>query len=337
MNSDIPTIMDVARLANVSKATVSRVLNNSELVRPETKQLVKDAMEKLDFKPNVIARGMRKGVSKTIGVIIPDFTNIFYSYMFKEIESALSKYGYMAIICPVTGDEKKEREYCERLLSRNIDGIIFFDYNSSEESSSFLTDLSRRIPLVLMDEPRIKLDISQVYTDGFDALYRSTEFMIAHGHTKIACLASDVAVTFNQLKGYLAALEDHNIPAREEYIFPIEFNVPSGAAAAQKLMALPKRPTAVVSVGDYPSIGMVNMLLWSGVRVPEDLELISFDDIDLASSMKPNLSTVAQPVEKLAKEAVRILIDKIGNPDKWNEVVKSVFKGKLILRDTTRG
>ena len=107
MNSDIPTIMDVARLANVSKATVSRVLNNSELVRPETKQLVKDAMEKLDFKPNVIARGMRKGVSKTIGVIIPDFTNIFYSYMFKEIESALSKYGYMAIICPVTGDEKK--------------------------------------------------------------------------------------------------------------------------------------------------------------------------------------------------------------------------------------
>ena len=174
--------------------------------------------------------------------------------MFKEIESALSKYGYMAIICPVTGDEKKEREYCERLLSRNIDGIIFFDYNSSEESSSFLTDLSRRIPLVLMDEPRIKLDISQVYTDGFDALYRSTEFMIAHGHTKIACLASDVAVTFNQLKGYLAALEDHNIPAREEYIFPIEFNVPSGAAAAQKLMALPERPTAVVSVGAYPPL-----------------------------------------------------------------------------------
>ncbi len=336
MNQKTITISDIARLAGVSKTTVSRVLNNSERVKPQTRQLIKDVMAENNYKPNIIAQSLRSGFSKTIGVIIPDYTNVFYSYVFKELEIALNSIGYMAIICPVTGNEDREREYCQKLLSRNIDGIIYFDYHTNENNKSFLIELSKKIPLVLMDEPEVSLNISQVSTDGFDALYRSTTFFIKNGHKNIACLASHLPVTSNQLKGYLAAMKDNGLDvAKENIILLDEFSFTAGTLAAKSFLQIKERPTALVSVGDYPAIGMINTLMAEGVRIPEDVEIIAFDNIELSYSMKPKLSTVAQPVELLASKAVEILVNQIEDAEGQNKNIKLQYKGELILRDTT--
>ncbi len=336
MSPETPTILDVAKLAKVSKSTVSRVLNNSSLVKIETRKAVEEAMQKLKFTPNIIARGMRKGVSNTIGVIIPEYANIFYSMMFKEIEKELNRFGYMAIICPAAADNHKEIEYCEQLLSRNIDGIIFFDYNISEQSLAYLLDLSKRLPLVLMDESKNDPEISRVYTDSYHALYTSTNFLISHGHQRIAILLSDVEAVHKRFCGYCDALKEADIPLREEYILPIEFNIPSGVKAAKRYLALDHPPTGIVSEADYPAIGMLNALMFEGKTPPHDFEMIAYDNIDISSSLKPHLSTIAQPAPELARAAVNILMDKIYDPSKIPEVIKAVFMGKLILRDTTK-
>lgn len=336
MSKQVSKITDVAKLAGVSPSTVSRVINNTVPVNDRTRQLVEKAMQDLNFTPNVIAQGMRKNLTYTVGVVIPDYANIFYSYMFTEIEKALSKYGYMAIICPTSGDVKKEKEYVERLLSRKIDGIIFFTYSNGEDTISYFNSLAKKTPLVLMDESSTNINVSQVYTDGYNALYSSTKYLIDQGHTRIGCLSSQMISSKNRLNGYLAALKDNGIPVNEDYIFSVKFNLESGSEVSEKYLSLQQPPTAFVSVADYPAIGLIYALTSIGVKIPQDVEIISFDNIDLASCITPKLSTVAQPIKQLAGEAVNILMEKINDKNKWNVVKKVIFRGELILRDTTK-
>lgn len=330
------TIDDVASRAGVSKSTVSRVINATAPVNEETKTRILSAMDELQFKPSLIAQGMRFKRTKTVGMVIPDYANPFYSYMFKEIEAALRKYDYMAIICPTSGVFEEEAEYIDRLLHRRIDGIIFFTYNNGKEHAGFLHKMAQQLPFVLMDESKDELPVSQVVTNGYKGMKEAVQYLINKGHRRIGCLSSYKESGQRRVQGYLDTLQENGIEVDPNIICPCGYRLQDGIEAAQHYAALEDRPTAVVAVADFMAIGLIKHLHTLGINVPNDIEVIGFDNIDLAFIMEPTLTTVAQQIDVLADEAVNLIMDKINNPERKTEIKKVIIDGRLIFRQTTK-
>ncbi len=336
MKKNVSTISDVAKLAKVSKSTVSRVINDIGIVKDETKLRVEKAMKTLSFEPNPLAQSMRKGTTYTIGIIIPDYANVFYATMYNELDNILTEHGFRSIICYTKGDQQNEKKSVTDLVRRNIDGIIMFSYNIGSEDSGFFEKLSKKVPIVLMDESGKNCDISCVYTDGYEAFYNLTTLLIKRNHKRIACISSSVYATVPRLKGYLDALKDNGIKQDRELIIPSDFSMVGGFEKAKDFLALDPRPTAIVSVADYPAIGMVSALTQQGIKIPEQIEVISFDNIEFSSFLHPTLTTIAQPTKTLAQDAVEILMKKIHNPSTLLDITRVALKGEIIYRETTR-
>lgn len=329
------TIDDVAREACVSKATVSRVLNGTAPVNNETKKKIELAMEVLKYSPSFLAQSMRSKKTKTIGVIVPDYANPFYSSLFKEIEKSLRAKGYMALICPTDEDAETEIENVKKLVSRQIDGIIFFTYKGGDEHYKFITELSYKTPCVFMDQVNDDLSVSQVITNGFTGVREATRYLLEKGHRRIACIKGPAKfkVTSARYQGYLAALEEFKIHEDDRLIYEGDFHIEGGFKAGEHFSRLDTIPSAVVSVTDLMAIGALRYFGYAGIRVPEQVEVIGFDNISLCTLVTPPLSTVAQPIHKLAEEAVNLLVKKIDNPRSKNR--KIVLEGELIIRRST--
>lgn len=331
------TIEDVAHKAGVSKATVSRVLNGTAVVNSTTKENVLRVIRELKYTPSFLAQGMRKQNSGTIGIIVPDFSNLYYSEFLTHVETEMRTTDYTSVICSVKSDIKNENEYIERLVERHkLEGLILCWYFKADEDRSFLSKLSNRLPVVLMDESSEGLPLSSVYSDQYTGLKRLAEYLIGKGHTRIALIRSLKKYSIGHLRylAYLDALKEAGLDIKEEFIEESDWTVSGGYDACNRIFHKGKKagPSAIIAASDLIAFGALMCVYERKLSVPDQMAIAGYDDIPLAKAMYPPLTTVHEYVDKKAKIAVRLLVERIKNKKKRNKDI--VLETDLVIRQS---
>ena len=326
------TIKQVAERANVSVATVSRVINNNTNVKEATRQAVEKAISELNYSPNLSGRILRRNETKNILVLLPTISNPFYSKAVAGIRHAADKLGYLIMICNTEGDESKENEFFNLLKYKQADGAIII---SLEMAISQLEEIGRHYPVVQCFEHHSK-GISFVSIDNKKAAADAVDYLISIGHREIALIGCDTAYPSARQReeGYIKALKKAHITPDETLIIRGNYGFKSGYACAEKLMLRDKLPTAIFAISDMQAIGAIKAMRDHDIRVPEEISVVGFDDISFAAMYNPGLTTVSQPAYMVGEEAVSILIDRIKGEDYTPKQI--LFEHDLVIRDSTR-
>ncbi len=337
------TIRDVARLAGVSIATVSHVINETRYVSDELVCRVNKAMEELDYSPNLLASSLRGGETKTIGLIIPDISNQFFAEISRKIEDNGLAHGYSLIICNTDDDPEKEKQYIDVLLSKQVDGFIFI--SAGDETDSLMKPISKGIPIVVADRYIENPNVNTVIVDNFDGGYQATKHLIDLGHKRIGFISgsSTVSPSSDRLEGYKKALIDSNLSVDPSIVVHGDYRYQGGVDAMQKLLSAAPDLTAVFSCNDMMALGAIRTVYNFSLKIPEDISIIGFDDIPLAKSSYPALTTMAQPTEEMASHIIKLFVDMIdffGSKKRSKKgdfcYQKVVLKTRLIERDSCR-
>ena len=326
------TIKDVAKKANTSITTVSRVLNQSaHAVNPKTREKVLKAVEELHFRPNVLARGLVKKETQTVGVIVPDISNSYYAEITRGIEDVANKNGYTVIICNTNRLSSKAVNYIEVLRERLVDGIIFT--GGTDGKKLLETELKKyNLKVILIGNHGI--DFPSVQIDNVAGSYKAISYLIKMGHRDIGFVRGPAkSITSRErLNGYKKALKDNGIKTRELLIKNGNFTSKSGFEATKLLINQKTKPTAIFCANDQMAIGSIKALREEGYRIPEEMAVVGFDDIELAFYIRPSLTTVSIPKHKLGQAAMSGLLNIL----KGKGVEKKVtLQTDLIIREST--
>ncbi len=325
---------DIAKKANVSVATVSRVVNKSKYVAPELVEKVNAVINEVGYSPNQIARSLVLKKTKLIGVIIPDISQRFYSILLSGIEEVTSRCDYNILICNIADNLEKEYKYLNMLNKMRADGIIIMHEKFSPEVEKLLESMNVPIVLSSVRSQHAKNAFS-VNIDDFRASYEAVEYLTKLGHRKIAMIGGDLAdITTGQSRysGYRQALQDNGIELNEEYFKIGNFRISDGYRAMNEILKARKPPTAVFVVSDEMAIGVIDCITDKGLSVPKDISVIGFDDIDLASLIKPKLTTVHQPIKEIGMKSAELLIKQFEN--ETIEVREVVMSYSLVVRES---
>lgn len=331
------TIDYIARLANVSKATVSRVLNNkAEGVGKETRARVQAIMKEYGYKPNLLARGIATSQTKTIGLIIPDITNPFFPAIVKAVEKYADSHGYSVIFCDTDARAEKEKKSVSTLIASRVDGVILA--TTLDEKSDWQWEFEKyNIPCVLIDR-RLKTQNYNVsvFVDNEYGIYIATELMIRNGNKDIAFLTGPqhLSTTRERLDGYKSALKQFRIPYREALTSSGEYTYAGGYQAMKQLLDSGEKFTAVVSSSDMMAIGALRAIHNAGLQVPRDIEITGFDNIEISSMVDPPLTTMEQPIYELGKKAAEALIQLISGHPPAEKNIR--LEAKLVMRESTK-
>ncbi|NOY36891.1 MAG: LacI family transcriptional regulator [Chlorobi bacterium] len=333
------SLNDIAKALGVSKALVSLVLNNrgDEMgINKETQRKVIKMAAKLNYKPNLVARGLRLGASKNIGVIIPDISNPFFARIARTIEDEAGKLGYHVTFVSTDENPQKESRLIRLMLERQSDGLIIA---SSQPNTADILNLRRdNVPFVLIDRYFPQVKTNYVVVDNHKAAYNVVTHLINLGYRKIALVKISpeylTPIRF-RLAGYRDALRDHGI----RYDKHIVREIPFGEGLANQmepmmhdLLFRPLSVEAVFFLNNSLALAGLEVINRMNLRIPQDVAIVSFDDIDVFRLFHPPVTAVAQPYREMAKEAVRILVKEIQSPHKRNEKSQMVFAAKLEIR-----
>jgi LacI family transcriptional regulator len=315
------TIYDVAREANVSMATVSRVVNGNPNVKPSTRKKVLEVINRLGYRPNAVARGLASKKTTTVGVIIPDISSIFFAELARGIEDIATMYKYNIILSNSDQNEEKELHLLNTMLGKQVDGIVFMSGNITE---NLIEEFKKSpSPIVLAGSIEQTGTIPSVNIDYEKAAFDAVQSFIENGHTKIALVIGPMHEPINRdlkLNGYKKALKDANIPFKEEYVFEGDYTYDSGMEAIEYLLSLDEKPTAIFVTSDEMALGVIHGAQDKGVNIPNDLEVITSDNTRLAMMVRPQLTSVVQPLYDIGAVAMRLLT-KLMEKEEVNEHV----------------
>ncbi len=299
------TIYDVAREANVSMATVSRVVNGNPNVKPTTRKKVLEAIDRLGYRPNAVARGLASKKTTTVGVIIPDISSIFYSELARGIEDIATMYKYNIILSNSDQNLEKELHLLNTMLGKQVDGIVFMGGNITDEH---VEEFKRSpVPIVLAASVEEQGETPSVAIDYEQAIYDAVKLFIDKGHRDIAFVSGPMQEPINRskkLQGYKRALEEAAIPFNEQFVAEGDYTYDSGMEALQSLMGLDRKPTAILSATDEMALGIIHAAQDQGLSIPDDLDIIGFDNTRLSLMVRPQLSTVVQPTYDIGAVAM---------------------------------
>ncbi|WP_077327557.1 catabolite control protein A [Virgibacillus siamensis] len=328
------TIYDVAREANVSMATVSRVVNGNPNVKPATRKKVLNTIEQLGYRPNAVARGLASKKTTTVGAIIPDISSIFFAELARGIEDIATMYKYNMILSNSDQNKDKELQLINTMLEKQVDGILFMGGNISKEHVDQFESSS--IPVVLAATYDETDTIPSVNIDYEVAAYEATSFLIDNANDKIAFISGreDTLINQQKYKGYLRALREKSINIDDNYILEGDYTYNSGIKVVEELLALENRPTAVFVASDEMALGVIHGAQDKGYKVPEDLEVFGFDNTRLATMVRPTLSTIVQPMYDIGAVAMRLLT-KFMNKEEVDEK-KVVLPHRIVQRNSTK-
>jgi len=290
------TIRDIAKKADVSIATVSRVLNSPEDVSHETKEKVEKVMEEMNYKPNAFARGLIRRSIKTIGLIVPDLNNLFYPPVINGLEDGLEENDYNVFLCNTNEDIKKEKKYIDNLLNKNVDGIIFLGTRPTGfQKNKHIIELSKEMPVLMINDYITGAEVYSVMTDERNGAYKAINYLVELGHKRIGFINGDVNYTTYRYKldGYKKALEDNNIDLRDTYIVNETPYEKGGYKGMKKLLSLNNSPSAVLAASDQIAIGAMNGIFENGYS-SDDFSVIGYGDVPLISELYSGLTTVSQ-------------------------------------------
>jgi LacI family transcriptional regulator len=300
-------VVDVARAANVSVGTVSNVVSGARNVRPETRERVELAIAELGFRPNTIARALIRRRTTTVGMVIPDVTNPFFSDLIWEVERALADADYAVVFGNSANDPARERRYLEAFLSRRVDALVVVVTAGAD--LDFVRGLAVEVPTVFVDR-LVPPEVESVVGDNGAGMTLVVDHLVELGHRRLALVNGDEGLETTRARevGVDAALARHGLElvARSSGVFTLE----SGDAQARQLLA-GSAPTAVVAANDLLAMGVLSAAARAGLSIPEDLSVTGYDDIAYASFTAPPLTTVCQPARAMGEEAVRLLLARL--------------------------
>ncbi|OJG66132.1 hypothetical protein RV09_GL000981 [Enterococcus moraviensis] len=305
------TIKDVAKKAGLSVSTVSRFLNDHPYISDDKKERIQQAMDELNYAPSAIATQLRSKKCTTIGVLISRITNPFFSYLVDAIEKQAKEYGYQLLIMQTYDDPKAELKMLEYLKQQVVAGVIM---TSIESDSKVIEGYSKYGPIALCNERLEGTGIPNISTNQEEISYEATNYLVQKGYRKIAyCTGGNLTIGGHgqrRTKGFERALAEHNLPIKNKWIFKQVHNMKDGQKVAKELLALPKkeRPDAVFSGSDEVGIGIIQEVLQQGLRVPEDLAVLGFDNQPSTSIIAVPLTTINQPTTALGIEATKLIV-----------------------------
>lgn len=324
-------VKDVAKLAQVSTATVSRVISNKDKVKKETREKVLKAIEVLDYHPNNLGRQLRTMKTMTILVLVPDITNTFFSKILRKIEATAIKNGYEVLL----GDtqNKPADKYFSYFYEKKVDGIIsltsYFDINT-------LKTLSEQCPIVLACENIEGISMPSVTINNILGAETMTRYLIEKGHKDIAYISGPLNGILGKyrMKGFKREMFKNKLKVNDDWIFEGDFTIQSGYDIGMKIIQLDTLPSAIFAANDEMAIGIIKVLTKHGIRVPNDISIVGFDNIVLSEIITPELTTYAQPVEEIGNQAIRKLLDLIEN--KALKEMDTLLEGTVLERQSTK-
>jgi LacI family transcriptional regulator len=328
----MPTIFDIARESGVSYSTVSRTLSGFEFVKDSTREKVLAAAEKLGYVPNQQARSLAGGPSNLIGVLVPTMTNDYIIQILQGLDDELAHSDYNLILYTTNRHQGKEATYVANIMNGAADGLLLV---APFASDPYLEALRQQdFPYVLIDQEDQADQSSVVNATNRRGAYEATQYLIKLGHRRIGFLAGlpQLNSAIERLEGYRSALADSGLTFREEYITRADFMMPQGYEAARKLLDLDDAPTAIFAANDLSALGAIDAIRTRGLKIPEDISVIGFDDIPQAAVAYPKLTTVRQPLNQMGREAVKVLLEHLANPAL--EIRRIVLDTRLIIRDS---
>ncbi|MGW4962598.1 substrate-binding domain-containing protein [Nonomuraea sp. NPDC004186] len=308
LRGERPSIRRVAELAGVSATTVSHTLNRRRPVAEETRQRVLQAIEELGYRPNVLARGLRTSRSQTIGLIIPDITNPFYPALARGLQDVLGPEGYDQIISNTDGVRRTEQAAIEHMIARQVDGLAFAVFHTHAED--LLPVIEAGIPVVRLGGRLVQHGVDLVHSDDEGGGAEATRYLLGCGYRRIAFVCGPAAEgpAAERVAGYRAALAEAGAPADQALVAHTHFSRAGGAEGVARLLELAEPPDALLCANDVMAIGALDEAARRGLRVPEDLAVMGFDDIDAAGMVSPGLTTMANPAREIGQAtAVRLL------------------------------
>ena len=306
------SIEKVAHLAGVSKATVSRVLNQHPGVRPDTRSKVLAAISACDYQPNLLARQLRTAQSNMLLVLISDITNPFCSRVVQGIEAEAEAQGYHILLCNSASQLRRETAYLALLAGKVVDGVITMDAAACLQG---LKDLIGDAPWVQCAEYDPSINASSVTIDNRQAAFETVRYLAGKGRNQIALVNCDMRYLYSHQResGYREALKALNM-TWDRVAYAENISCEAGSAALHALLAQPSPPDAIFTVSDVLAVGVIHAALEAGLRVPEDLAVVGFDGIPFTSSLNPPLTTIAQPMNQMGARSVQLLLNRIRQP-----------------------
>lgn len=337
LNSAFPnrgiTIYDVAKRAGVSYGTVSRVINGNPHVKAETRERIVTAIQELGYVVNKQAKGLAGGQTQMIGVLVPDLGTAYIGEIMRGIDTELSFASYDLVLYTTHRTAVKEANYVANMVQGMVDGVLLVLPRNPADYIGTLT--RRKFPFVLIDHQGIGDPCPAVGATNWQGAYNATEYLIKLGHRRIGFITGsmDLGAAIDRLAGYKSALRVYHIPEDPRLIYEGTFFQPDGYAGACALLDLDDPPTAIFASNDAMAMGAMDAVRSRGLRIPQDISILGFDDVPQAALVRPALTTVRQPLEQMGRVATQMLLDLLKNPKK--EISRIELPTELIVRDST--
>ena len=326
------SLQEVARRAKVSIATVSRVLNKSDKVVPETRAIVEQAMRELNYHPSRVARRLRmkEGRAHLVGLIIPDIQNPFFTDIARGVEDAAYASEYALLLCNSDDKPEKEKFYLDVMRSESVDGIVLPPF--AETSAAVIEIVKSGLPVVCVDRCLSKVKTDLVEVDNYRGAFDATAYLVEKGHRNIGLIdgPANVSTSRERRRGYLDALAEAGIVVRKDLLRVGDFRQESGRVLAGELLDLKKPPTALFAFNNLMTVGALAAVHQRNLRVPRDVAVVGFDDLPWAESLDPPLTVVRQPAYEVGKQAMELLLKRIMEPTRPPVTVRLL--PQLIVR-----
>lgn len=325
-------IQEVAKKANVSVATVSRVLNNNPYVKEETRERVAKVIKELKYSPNLSGRILRRNETKVILVLLNTISNPFFSKAITGIRHVADKMGYLIMICNTDSDPKKETEFLNLLKFKQADGAIII---TQETDVNKLEEIGASYPIVQCFEYHESDSLSYVSIDNETAAYEAVSYLTSIGHRRIGFVGCNAPYSSAKQReqGYMKALHDANIELDQTLMIRGDYGFNSGYECAGRLLEQAQAPTAIFAISDMQAIGVIKALKNKGIRVPQDISVVGFDNISFSAIYDPGVTTISQPAHKIGSRAMSLLIDHIKEANSKPQHI--LLKHHLIIREST--
>ena len=324
---------DVAVLAGVSTSTVSRVINNSMPVDEETRLKVEQAIKTINFKPSLMARGLRMKSANLIGIVVPELQHETFTSFIKFTEQSVEAQGYNLVIGSTSSNVETEERFIVNLIRRNIDGIIFSRVSDNSQALK-LIDRSN-IPIVIIDRSLEREDIPSVVMNNYGAGVMAAEHLLSLGHRRFACITGpmDISINRDRIRGFRETIVQNGGTLEDKCIFEVNFKFESGGRGVDYLVDTRADFTAIWVQNDYMAIGAINRFVARGISVPGDVSVIGLDNIEHSWMIQPALTTIAQPFQEMCANAVDIII-KMSRKEQIS-ATRIVLDPELVVRGTT--
>jgi len=327
------TIKDIAREVGVSPSTVSRALSDSPLISEKTKQNVRKVAQRLGYERNELARGLVKGSSGAVGLVVADITNPFFSDIAQGVGEVAHRFGYGVMLCDTAGKANRESDYIRLLRRKRVDGLIL---TSATINDPCLKDLAKtRTPFILVSRLCRSVDAPYVVVDDRAGARLAVEHLINLGHQHIGFIGgpADVQSSRDRMVAYREALQEHGLAEKEKWMGFSDFTQTAGRKAGQQMLSLPERPSAIFAANDMIALGVLEVAEEMGFLIPDDLSLVGYNDISYASLPRIQLTTVAQPTFEMGKIATKWLLSVLSN----EEILPlyRILEPHLVARSTT--